>query len=126
MKILTALLTLFLCGCQISKFNRPPMGTAISSHERFFGLKAKIPIGGGQSVGVEFGWGSSTWCEVPCHTNKMYAAPVSDTFSLGQGLNPFDTEIREDLQTGWSETPPVARYPGLFYSTNAPAGARKP
>jgi hypothetical protein len=44
----------------------------------------------------------------------MYAAPVSDTFSLGQGLNPFDTKINEDLQTGWEGTPPLPRIPAMF------------
>ena len=131
MKAATIVCTLaaaILCGCSIERFNKPPMGTAISSHGRFFGLRASIPIGGGERLGVDMGWGSYTWCEIPCHTNKMYAAPVSDTFSLGQGLNPFDTEIREDLQTGWEGTPPVPRYPRLFGPTNnlPPAAASKP
>lgn len=114
MKILTALLTLFLCGCSIQKFNRPPMGSAIVNHERFFGLNASIPVGGGETVGVKIGWGSAVWSVIPCATNTMYAAPVSDTFSLGQGLNPFDTKINEDLQTGWEGTPPLPRFPAMF------------
>lgn len=109
------------CGCSIQKFNKPPMGSAISSHGRFFGVRASIPIGGGERIGVDLGWGSDTWCVIPCATNQMYAAPVSDTFRLGQGITPFSTTIDEDLQTGWEWEPPPPRYPAMFGGTNAPA-----
>ena len=113
--VIAAWLLLALCGCSIQKFNRPPAwSSAVTSHERFFGLDASIPIGGGERVGVKLGWGSVVWSVIPCSTNAVYAAPISDTFSLGQGLNPFDTKINEDLQTGWEGLPPVPRCPAMF------------
>jgi hypothetical protein len=97
-------------GCQIEKFNRPPAwASSVTSHNRFFGLKADIPIGGGSVVGVCLGWGSSTWTVIPVSTNKVYAAEVSDTFRIGQALNPFNTSITEDVISGWEGTPPPPR-----------------
>ena len=96
------LILLLLAGCSIQRFNAPPgWASAVSSHTRFFGLRATIPTGGTETLGVLLGWGSTTWSVIPVATNQVYAATVSDTFSLGQGLNPFDTTIRENLQTGW-------------------------
>ena len=100
----------FLTGCQIERFNRPPAwASAVTQHSRFFGLDASIPIGGGAMVGVKLGWGSETWQIIPCSTNKVYAAPVSDTFRIGQAINPFDTQITEDVVAGWDGTPPAPR-----------------
>jgi len=100
-----------VAGCAIEKFNAPPAwGSAVLTHERFFGLNASIPYAGGSMVKVQLGWGSHTWTVIPCSTNKVYTAPISDTFSLGQELNPFGTSIKEDVQTGWEpNNPPVPR-----------------
>jgi hypothetical protein len=119
MRILLLLPLIFLLsGCSIQKFNQPPMwASAITSHERFFGLDASIPVATGTRIGVKLGWGSVVWEVIPCSTNKVYSAPISDTFSLGQSINPFDTKINEDLQTGWEGTPPTPRYPKLFGPT---------
>ena len=110
-------LILFLSGCAIQKFNQPPYwASSVQTHTRFFGLDASIPVASGTTVGVKLGWGSVTWSIIPCSTNKVYAAPISDTFSLGQALNPFDTKITEDLQTGWEGSPPIPRYSNIFNS----------
>lgn len=58
---------------------------------------------------IQLGWGSHTWTVVPVSTNEIFTATVSDTFSLGQGISPFNTAIREDLQTGWKGQPPPLR-----------------
>jgi len=111
-KSLPILLVLCCAGCAIERYNKPPAwASAASTHARFFGLKASIPVGGGETVGVLLGWGSSTYVVIPVSTNKIYAATISDTFTLGQGLNPFDTTIHEDLQSGWdSKTVPIPRF----------------
>lgn len=99
-------------GCQIGKFNAPPVwASSITTHVRFFGLNASIPVGGGEVLGVKLGWGSSTWTVVPVSTNKVYSPNIADTYSLGQGLNPFDTQIREDLLIGFEGTGGVAPTP---------------
>jgi hypothetical protein len=87
----------------------PPYAGAIVDHERFFGLNAKIPYATSSLVEVQLGWGSHVWSLIPVSTNRIYASPISDTFRLGQGLNPFSTEIVEDLQAGWDGQPPPAR-----------------
>ena len=117
MKILILLSLVFLLsGCAIQKFNQPPTwATSITTHTRFFGIDASIPVSSGATIGVKLGWGSVTWSAIPCATNKVYAAHVSDTFSLGQGISPFNTDIKEDLQTGWEGSPPIPRYPKLFH-----------
>ncbi len=102
MKNLFLIPLLLLTGCQIGTFNKPPQwSSAITAHSRFFGLNASIPIGGGESVGVKLGWGSQTWSVIPCSTNRVYAATISDTFKIGTELNPFATTITEDVQSGW-------------------------
>lgn len=99
-----------LSGCTIQKFNQPPQwASAVITHERFFGLNANIPSGGGSIFRVQLGWGSHTWTVIPVSTNRVYVAPVSDTFSLGQDLNPFNTSIKEDVQTGWEGSAPLPR-----------------
>lgn len=99
-----------LAGCQIQKFVPPPYAAAVVSHSRFFGVNAKIPLSsGGSVVEVQLGWGSAVWSVIPVCTNEVFAAPISDTFKIGQQLNPFDTTITEDLQTGWKGSPPVPR-----------------
>jgi hypothetical protein len=127
MKNLILLPILFLLsGCAIEKFNQPPTwASSISTHTRFFGVDASIPVASGATVGVKLGWGSVTWAVIPCSTNKVYAAPISDTFSLGQSINPFDTKITEDLQTGWEGSPPIPRYPKLF-NPNSPTISTNP
>jgi len=110
MKYFLLIPLLLLTGCQIEKFNRPPMwASSVTEHSRFFGLKADIPVGGSSVIGVCLGWGSQTWSVVPCSTNKVYAAPVSDTFRIGQAINPFDTTITEDVVSGWDGIPPTPR-----------------
>lgn len=110
------LIPLLLCvGCEISKFNAPPTwASVVTTHTRFFGVKANMPVGGGEVVGVTLGWASSTWTVIPVATNKVYAAPVSDSFRIGQTANPFETTIIEDLHTGFEGQPPPARHPQLF------------
>jgi len=110
------LLPLLCSGCSIGKFNQPPVwASSITTHVRFFGLDATIPLGGGESLGVKLGWGSSTWTVVPCATNRVYCPSLADTFSLGQGLNPFDTQIKEDLLMGYDgASQPPARFQRLF------------
>lgn len=58
-------------------------------------------MGGTETIGVLLGWGSQVWSVIPVATNKVYAATISDTFSLGSSINPLDTQIKEDLQTGF-------------------------
>ena len=121
MKIALVSLCLLTAGCSIQKFNRPPMwASTVATHARFFGLNATIPMGGTSIVKVQLGWGSETWTVLPVSTNKVYIAPIADTFKLGQDLNPFQTTITEDLQTGYDGPPPPPRYGQLFNSTNAP------
>jgi len=112
------ILLLACAGCQIGKFNASPSwASSITTHNRFFGLDASIPIGGGETVGVRLGWGSSTWTVIPVSTNKVYSPRVADTFSLGQGLNPFNTEIKEDLLMGYESTggaAPAPRFQRFF------------
>ena len=101
-KLLLLILPLLAAGCQIERFNQPPQwASAVTAHSRFFGIDASIPIGGGVSIGAKVGWGSQTWSVIPCSTNRVYAATSSDTFKIGQDLNPFSTTITEDVQTGW-------------------------
>lgn len=107
---------LLLCsGCAIERFNAPPQwASVVTTHGRFFGLDASVPTGSGTSIGVKLGWGSTTWSVIPVSTNKVYAATVSDTFTIGQSINPFATSIKEDAQYGWEGTPPTLRNPLMF------------
>jgi len=111
MKLSLLFIPLLFCGCQIEKFNRPPTwGSTIITHERFFGLNASVPYAGNSIVKIQLGWGSHTWTVIPISTNKTYAPTISDTFSLGQSINPFSTAIKEDVQTGWeSDKVPLPR-----------------
>lgn len=110
MRLAPLLALVLLCGCQIGKFNKPPAwASAIVSHERFYGLNASIPYSGSAILKVQLGWGSSTWTVIPASTNTVFIPKLSDTFSIGTSLNPFDTVIREYLQTQWEgATPPPA------------------
>lgn len=104
MKILL-LIPLLLLGCSIQKINKPPdWASAIGHHTRFTGIDLSY-----QGVGFKLGWGSDVWWVVPVSTNRVYAAPISDTFRLGQNANPLTTTITEDLQTGWEGQPPPPR-----------------
>jgi hypothetical protein len=99
-----------LTGCQIERFNRPPMwASAVSHHFRVFGLDASIPVYSGVVIGVRLGVLSESDEITPCSTNKVYAAPVSDAFRIGQSINPLDTQIIEDVVSGWDGTPPTPR-----------------
>lgn len=101
---------IMLCGCSINKLIPPPYAAAIVEHNRFFGISAAY-----QGYGVKLGWGSQVWSLIPVNTNKLYSAPISDTFRLGQNINPFNTTITEDLQTFSPDGPPPApRYMRLF------------
>lgn len=115
MKILALILVMACGGCSISKFNQPPTyASAVTTHSRFFGLKADIPMGGTTVMGVHLGWGSVTWAVIPVSTNQLYTATVSDIFTLSSALNPFDTAIKEILQTGYGPssvpTPPLRMF----------------
>lgn len=104
-----------LCGCAIEKFNQPPTwASTVATHARFFGLNASIPMGSTSIVKVQLGWGSETWTVIPVSTNKVFIPSISDTFKLGQDLNPFQTTITEDLQSGYEGPPPPARFGQLF------------
>lgn len=101
----------FLTGCSISKFNQPPAwASAVTTHSRFFGVKADIPMGGSTVMGIHLGFGSIVWTVLPVSTNAVFIPKFSDTYSVGQTINPFDTRIREYLQTGWDgeAVPPPA------------------
>lgn len=37
---------------------------------------------------------------IPVSTNKMYAPRYADTFSMGQGLNPFSWNVQENTAAG--------------------------
>lgn len=113
-----ALLLLLACGCSINKLAPPPYAGSIQFTERSTGLKASIPYAGGQ-LGLFFGWQSGCWFFTPVFTNRLYTAPMSSTFKLGESLNPFDVRIQEQVDTGWSETPPPLRM--QFLGTNKPA-----
>ncbi len=109
-------LLLMLCGCSINRLIPPPYAAAIVEHNRFFGLSASY-----SGYGVKLGWGSQVWSLIPISTNALYAAPISDTFKLGQGLNPFSTLILEDLQTfPPNGAPPAPRYQQLFSPKSSP------
>lgn len=101
------LIPLLLCGgCQVYKYNKPPTwASAVTTHNRFFGINLAY-----QGVGVQLGWGSTVYTVLPVSTNQVFIPKFSDTYSVGQTVNPFDTRIREYLQTGWegAATPPPA------------------
>lgn len=105
-------LVLLTAGCSISKFNKPPgWASVITSHERAYGLKLDTPVdAAGKGLSLLLGVSSTTWTVIPVATNEVFIPKISDTFSVGQSLNPFDTRIREWLQTGWEGpvTPPPA------------------
>jgi hypothetical protein len=99
-----------LCGCNIAKFNKPPVwASAVIHHSRFTGLNASY-----NGTGVKFGWGSDVWEIIPVSTNKVFTAQVSDTFKLTSGLNPWAVQITEDVVSGWEGNPPTPRYYKLF------------
>lgn len=104
------LIPLLFCGCAIEKYNMPPQwASAVVHHSRFFGLSVAY-----QGYGVKMGWGSEVDEVIPCSTNKIFAAPVSDTFKIGQSINPMNTTIIEDIQSGWEGQPPPPRFQKLF------------
>jgi hypothetical protein len=95
-----------LCGCNVARFNKPPgWASVVATHSRFFGVSAAY-----EGVGIKLGWGSTTWTVIPVSTNAVFIPKFSDTFSAGQTVNPFDTRVREYIQTGWTgdATPPPA------------------
>jgi hypothetical protein len=105
-----------ISGCSINKLIPPPYAAAIVEHERFFGLNAKIPYAGSALLEIQLGWGSAVWSLIPVATNKLFSAPISDTFKLGSeiGMSPTTTII-EDLQTFTPDgPPPTPRYGKMF------------
>lgn len=124
MKAWLVLPLLALAGCSINKLVPPPYAGAIIDHERFFGINAKIPYGGSAVVEVQLGWGSHVWVLLPVATNAIYAPKLSDTFSVGSTLNPFDTQIKEYLQTGWEgstmPSPAMRIFHPTLKETNSP------
>lgn len=110
-------MALLSSGCAIEKFNKPPQwASVVAQHSRFFGISAAY-----QGYGIKLGWGSETWSVVPVSTNRIYTASMSDTFSIGQSINPFNTSIKEDVVTGWEgSAPPPARFGRLFSPNDKP------
>ena len=119
----------FGSGCSINKLIPPPYAGAIVDHERFFGLNAKIPYASSAVVEIQLGWGSHVWVLLPVSTNKVYAAPISDTFRVGADIDPssatsllkslFNTTITEDFVSGFPGEPPKPRID--FSHTNSPS-----
>jgi len=109
-RVAAATVAALVCSGCIHKFVRPPWSANVINHERFYGLNLSVPYSGESLLKVQLGWGSHTWTVLPVSTNKVFVAPVSDTFKLGQGVNPFNTTITEDVQTGWEGTAPAPRY----------------
>ena len=113
MKALFLLLVPLLGGCTITR-ELTSGRVAIVHHLRGTGAELKIPNQTGDSFLVfRFGWFSETTTVIPCSTNgPIYAAPLSDTFKLGQNVS-FSgdgTTITEDLQTfAPGATPPTPR-----------------
>lgn len=123
-KLILLFIILSQCGCAISKINRPPeWASVISSHARFTGLDASIPMGSGTSVGIKFGFGSTVWVVLPASTNKVYIPQISETFSLAEGAQPWNVTIKEYLSTSWGDGPPPQPAMQLF---NQPTITNKP
>lgn len=77
--------------------------------ERGFGIVvAESPAN--QTPEIKLGFFSSVIQMIPTSTNNVYAPKYADSFTLGQGLNPFATSIEETTGTGDV---------GLYFGTNA-------
>lgn len=109
MKTLLILLLPLLVGCSmVRELKKPPFPYAIVSHQRLVGVEAAIPNNAGDSVfKFRLGIVTHSFYLLPCATNKIHIAPISDNFVFGQAisLSP-DTSMRESLQTGFEGPPP--------------------
>ena len=99
-----------LGGCTITK-EITSGRVAVIHHSRVTGFEGKIPNHTGDTFLVfRFGLVSETTTIIPCATNIVYSAPVSDTFKLGANVSFTGdaTTITEDLQTySPGATPPT-------------------
>ena len=105
-------LVILTSGCTITK-EITSGRVAIVHHLRGTGAELKIPNQAGDSFLVfRFGWFSETTTVIPCSTNTLHAAPISDTFKMGQNVS-FTGDgivITEDLQTfAPGSAPPTPR-----------------
>ncbi len=101
-----------LAGCTITK-EVTSGRVAIIHHTRATGIEATIPNQTGDTIlKLRLGWFSDTTSIIPCSTNgPLYAAPISDTFKLGNAISftGDNSTITEDVQTGWTGNPPTPR-----------------
>lgn len=119
----------------VRELKKPPFPMAVIAHDRVIGLEASIPNQAGDSVfKFRFGIVTHTLQLLPCATNRIYIAPISDNFVFGQALSlNSDTSVRESLQTGFDGTPPPLQlkvfkdgetrsnlWPPLGWGTNVP------
>ena len=112
MKALLLLPLLALAGCSIVK-ELERGNLAVIHHTRAVGIEAQIPNQAGDTIlKFRLGWFSDTTTLIPCGTNAIYAAPISDTFKLGNAISftSNSATIIEDVQTfAPGATPPTPR-----------------
>jgi hypothetical protein len=103
---------LILCcgGCSVVKeLHSGPYPYAVLHHTRAIGIEANVPNQAGDAVfKLRLGFFSDSWSLIPCATNALTTAPISDQFRLGYSFT--DTTITEDLVAGWQGQPPQPRY----------------
>jgi len=100
-KLLLPLLLLQLCGCTsfVRELHKPPYPYTMAQHSRVVGIKASW-----QGYGIQLGFVSESVTFIPASTNKIYMAPISDEFVLGQHM--LDASIKERIVTGYDGAPP--------------------
>ena len=100
MKHITSILALSavvaLTGCTLDK----PKGKILSVTTRGLYCTVAATDSTTGTPKVTLGLGSQTVTIIPTDTNTVYAAPVADTSSIHQTVNPFSTSGDESLAAG--------------------------
>ena len=93
---------LLMSGCAplVKELKKPPFPYTATHHSRVVGIKLSY-----QGYGFQLGFCSETLTLIPCSTNALYAAPISDRFRVGQ--SGLDSTITEEINTGWKDQPPA-------------------
>lgn len=89
-------ITALITGCTLDK----PQGKILSVTTRGLYVTVAATDSTTGTPKVALGLGSQTVTIIPTGTNTVYAAPVADTSSINQTVNPFSTSGDESLAAG--------------------------
>lgn len=113
-RLLLTLPLLALTGCVGIVHELERGNLAVIHHTRGWGVDASVPVSTDGSTTIRFraGWFSDTTTIIPCSTNKITAANISDTHRVtgSAGVTTgVKSEAIEDVVSGYEGSPPQPR-----------------